>query len=178
MDEGPGAEARMRRRKFLKWISGLGAALAAALVSGPAAAAFVSPGFRKPAKKDWISIADDISTIDIGVPVKLDFVEATSDAWVESRAIRTVWVYTDDGEAFTAFSGVCTHLGCSYSYDATDKQYHCPCHHGLFDVKTGAVLGGPPPRPLDSLPVRVTEDGALEILFQTFRTGVPAKIQV
>ena len=177
-DEKLVAESPIRRRKFLKWISGIGAALAAALVGGPAAAAFVSPALKKPAKKNWISVADDVSTIDIGVPVKVDFVEATSDAWVESRALRTVWLYTEDGEAFTAFSGVCTHLGCSFTYDAADKRYHCPCHHGLFDVKTGAVLGGPPPRPLDSLPVRVTEDGVVQIVHQSFRTGISAKIEV
>lgn len=177
-DEGPGNESLMRRRRFLKWISAIGAGLAAALVGAPAAASFVSPAFKKPAKKNWISVSDDVSTIDIGVPVKVDFVESTSDAWVESRALRTVWLYTDDGETFTAFSGVCTHLGCSFTYDQADKRYHCPCHHGLFDVKTGAVLGGPPPRPLDSLPVRVTEDGAVQILHQTFRTGIPAKIEV
>jgi Rieske Fe-S protein len=25
---------------------------------------------------------------------------------------------------------------------------HCPCHEGYFDLKTGRVLAGPPPRPL------------------------------
>ena len=170
------ADSPIRRRRFLKWMSGIGAGLAALVVGAPAAAAFFSPALKKPVKKDWITVADDVSTLDIGMPIKVDFVDASNDAWVESRALRSVWLRTDDGEKFTAFSGVCTHLGCSIGFDADKKRYHCPCHHGLFDMKTGAVIGGPPPRPLDTLPVRV-QDGTVQVLYETFRTGVSAKIE-
>ena len=165
------------RRRFLKWVSGIGAALTALVFGTPAASAFFAPALKRPARRGWTKVADDVSTLDVGVPIKVDFVEATNDAWVESRALRTVWLYTEDGEKFSAFSGVCTHLGCSFSYDADKKQYHCPCHHGLFDVKTGAVLGGPPPRPLDTLPVRV-ENGEVHVQYKTFRTGVAEKVEV
>jgi Rieske Fe-S protein len=37
------------------------------------------------------------------------------------------------------------------------------------------VLGGPPPRPLDTLPVKV-EDGVLYAEYQDFRLGVPDKV--
>jgi menaquinol-cytochrome c reductase iron-sulfur subunit len=167
----------MRRRRFLKWMSGIGAALAGLIVGVPAAAAFLSPALKKSVKKNWITVADDVSTLDIGVPIKVDFVEAANDAWVESRALRTVWLYTEDGEKFTAYSGVCTHLGCGFGFDADNKRYHCPCHHGLFDMKTGAVIGGPPPRPLDTLPVRV-ENGEVQVLHQQFRAGISAKVEV
>jgi len=166
----------IHRRRFLRWMSGIGAVLSAAIIGGPAISAFFSPAFKKPVKKNWITVADDVSTLDIGVPIKVDFVEAANDAWVESRTLRSVWLYTDDGEKFTAFSGVCTHLGCSYSFDAKDDRYHCPCHHGLFEKKTGAVIGGPPPRPLDTLPVRV-ENGEVQVLYQLFRTGVAQKVE-
>lgn len=169
--------SKMRRRQFLKWLSGLGAALTAVAVGVPAALGFVSPSLRKVTTKKWTKVADDVSTLDIGVPIKVDFIEPVSDAWVETRALRTVWLYTDDGEKFTAFSGVCTHLGCSFGFDAEKKQYHCPCHHGLFETKTGAVIGGPPPRPLDTLPVKV-ENGEVHVLYQSFRAGVPGKVEV
>ena len=59
-----------------------------------------------------------------------------------------------------------------------DKNvFACPCHTGFFDIKTGAVLGGPPPRQLDRLDVRV-EDGALFARYQDFRLGVPEKAEV
>jgi menaquinol-cytochrome c reductase iron-sulfur subunit len=111
------------------------------------------------------------------MPVKVDFVEAMNDAWVEERALRSVWLYTEDGESFIAWNGTCTHLACSYGFDADKKIFHCPCHHGLFDVKTGKVLGGPPPRPLDSLEVRIVE-GELQVLYKNFRAGIPQKVEV
>lgn len=176
MSEPTLTNPRLRRRRFLRWMSGLGATLAAFIVGVPAAAAFFSPALTKPAKKKWITVADDVSTLDVGVPIKVDFVEAANDAWVESRALRSVWLYTEDGEKFTAFSGVCTHLGCGFAFDADKKRYDCPCHHGLFDIKTGAVIGGPPPRPLDTLPVRVV-DGEVQVLYQQFRAGISAKVE-
>ena len=167
---------KLHRRRFLRWASALGAALSAAMVGIPSLAAFFTPGFARPRPKAWLKVAD-ADKLDIGTPVKVDFVEEVNDAWVESRALRTVWLYTDDGESFTAFSGVCTHLGCSFALDTERDIYDCPCHHGLFDVRTGAVLGGPPPRPLDSLPVKV-EEGGVYIQHQLFRTGVPEKVEI
>jgi Rieske Fe-S protein len=73
------------------------------------------------------------------------------------------------------YNGRCTHLGCNYSLDAEKKVFRCPCHTGFFDLKTGAVLGGPPPRPLDTLPVKV-EDGVLYAEYQDFRLGVADKV--
>jgi menaquinol-cytochrome c reductase iron-sulfur subunit len=165
------------RRRFLGWMSAIGAALTAVIVGAPSAVALFSPALKRPIKKPWITVADDVSTVDIGTPIKIDFVEAANDAWVESRSLRTVWLYTEDGEKFTAYSGVCTHLGCSYAFDVEQKRYHCPCHHGLFDMKTGAVMGGPPPRPLDTLPLRV-ENGEVQVQYQTFRTGIPEKVEI
>jgi Rieske Fe-S protein len=146
-------------------------------VGVPAAAAFLSPGFKRPSKKDWVKVADDVATLDVGTPIKVDFVEASRDAWVENRALRTVWLYTEDGETFTAYSGTCTHLGCSFGYDKDRNIFACPCHRGMFDVKTGKVLGGPPPRPLDTLPVKV-ENGEVHVMYETFRTGIEEKVAV
>ncbi len=171
----PTATAKVTRRRFLKLASAVSALLSGIFIAVPSLRAFLSPAFARPKKSVWVKVAE-ADLVDIATPVKADFVEVTNDAWVESRTLRTVWLYTEDGEAFTAYSGVCTHLGCSVGFDAAKKQYHCPCHHGLFDIKTGAVLGGPPPRPLDKLPVKV-EDGAVHVMYQTFRTGVAGKVQ-
>lgn len=60
-----------------------------------------------------------------------------------------------------AYSAVCTHLGCQVNYKADDKTLLCPCHSGLYDPKAGCkVIGGPPPRALPQLPIKV-EDGRL-----------------
>lgn len=62
---------------------------------------------------------------------------------------------TDQGVA--AFSAICTHLGCTVSQWLADKKaFLCPCHKGIYDPRHGAkVIGGPPPRPLPMLPVKV-----------------------
>ena len=49
---------------------------------------------------------------------------------------------------FVAFSQKCTHLSCAVIPRPHEGVFHCPCHEGLFDLRTGAVIAGPPPRPL------------------------------
>ena len=59
--------------------------------------------------------------------------------------------------AFAAFSAVCTHLGCVIKWQPAEQEFLCPCHAGRFSA-TGQVLGGPPPAPLEELPVTLTGD--------------------
>ncbi|MDO3380149.1 ubiquinol-cytochrome c reductase iron-sulfur subunit [Geoalkalibacter halelectricus] len=61
---------------------------------------------------------------------------------------------------FTAFSAVCTHLGCVVQWQAAEQRFLCPCHAGLFSAD-GAVIGGPPPRPLERLAVSLRDDRIL-----------------
>ena len=57
-----------------------------------------------------------------------------------------------------AFSQKCTHLGCVVYFDDDEDRWHCPCHEGNFDARTGAVLSGPPTRPLGRIEVEVRGD--------------------
>lgn len=65
------------------------------------------------------------------------------------------WMVHPSGNTFVAFSAVCTHAGCSVQYDPPSVQFVCPCHGGVFDARTGSVRSGPPPAPLQRIPVRV-----------------------
>ena len=56
-----------------------------------------------------------------------------------------------------AFSAICTHLACIYHWEDDKNRFHCPCHHGMFDID-GKVLSGPPPRPLDRIETVVRGD--------------------
>lgn len=78
-------------------MSGIGTALTGLIVGVPAATAFLSPAFKKPVKKECLTVADDVDTLDIGTPIKVDFVDASNDAWVESRPMRSVWFRTEGG---------------------------------------------------------------------------------
>ena len=60
------------------------------------------------------------------------------------------------GGDFVAYKQRCTHLSCPVHYSAEQNKLLCPCHHGAFDAKTGAVLAGPPPRPLPQIVLEIT----------------------
>ena len=175
MTMGPGEVARAGRRAFLRWATAIGGMLSAALAGVPALRAFLSPVFERRREEKWIRLGE-VDAFDLETPTKVDFVDSVKDAWVETRRLRSVWVYTEDGEQFTVYNGRCTHLGCNFSFDEEKNVFACPCHTGFFDIKGGAVLGGPPPRGLDRLDVRV-KDGALHARYQDFRLGVPDKVE-
>ncbi len=56
-----------------------------------------------------------------------------------------------------ALSMVCTHLGCSVAWNASQRVFRCPCHDGAFD-EFGDVTAGPPPLPLERLAVKTVGD--------------------
>lgn len=62
-------------------------------------------------------------------------------------------------ESIRAFSLICTHLGCQVQWQAGKEAFYCPCHEGRYD-RFGEVIAGPPPVPLEQLPVR-TESGTI-----------------
>ena len=60
-----------------------------------------------------------------------------------------------------AFSQKCTHLGCVVYYEHDQQRWHCPCHEGNFDARTGTVLSGPPTRPLGRIDLEIRDDGMI-----------------
>jgi Rieske Fe-S protein len=62
-----------------------------------------------------------------------------------------------DDTTVVAFSQKCTHLGCVVFYEAEEDRWHCPCHEGVFDTRSGVVISGPPPRPLGRIDVEVRD---------------------
>lgn len=61
---------------------------------------------------------------------------------------------------FIALSAVCTHLGCIVQWEEAEGEFLCPCHAGRFSAD-GSVISGPPPKPLESLPVALEGDQIL-----------------
>lgn len=59
-----------------------------------------------------------------------------------------------EGEELTAFSPLCTHLGCLVKWNNIEKEFVCVCHGGKFDMD-GKVIAGPPPKPLERLPLDI-----------------------
>jgi len=65
-----------------------------------------------------------------------------------------ILVRTSDGEYY-AYGQKCTHLACPVYFAKEKERLECPCHEGGFDARTGNVLYGPPPRPLDKVKIEV-----------------------
>jgi Rieske Fe-S protein len=62
-----------------------------------------------------------------------------------------------DKEGVTAFSLICTHLGCTVQWREGKQEFYCPCHDGVFD-RNGDVVSGPPPMPLEQLQAKIVGD--------------------
>lgn len=62
---------------------------------------------------------------------------------------------------FEAYSQKCTHLACPVIPEFEENKFHCPCHHGEFDLRTGEPLAGPPRRPLPKVCLELQDDGTL-----------------
>jgi Rieske Fe-S protein len=112
-----------------------------------------SPGTSTPSRQ-WrraVSIFD----LPPSQPMAAVLVDRTDDGWYATSKQQVVFI-DREGEGYRALSATCQHLGCRVHFDVAKQQYLCPCHGGVYD-RQGRVLAGPPPRPLQTLKVRVNE---------------------
>ena len=65
-----------------------------------------------------------------------------------------------DENTFLAYDQQCTHLTCPVIPKVAAGRFHCPCHEGSFDMRTGQPLAGPPRRALRRVRLE-TRDGVL-----------------
>ena len=164
------------RRTFLKYISLVGGAVSATLLGIPVIRSFVSPAFRRLRHEVWVEIGP-IDDLEIALAVRKEFPLTVTDAWFERRVITSVWYYSDDGENYNVYNGACTHLACAFGLDNDGSVFLCPCHRGVYEIASGAVLEGPPPRPLDTMATRV-DNGILFAKLEVFRPGISDKVAI
>jgi len=115
-----------------------------------------------------------IGDINENEPVKLIFTSGIQEGYFSTSVERSVWVVKLAGE-LRVYSPICPHLGCEYSWSDTDREFDCPCHASIFSID-GLVLGGPAPRPLDTLNFKI-EDNTLFVQYENFRAGTPEKVR-
>ena len=66
-----------------------------------------------------------------------------------------------DEKTHVAFAQKCTHLCCPVIPEVDKNEFHCPCHHGSFDLKTGEPTAGPPRSALAKVQVEILSDGSI-----------------
>jgi len=164
------------RRSFLGYIIAAVAGFVSTVMAAVTGGFVVSPALATRKQEGWVKLGP-VSEFKPGQPRNVEFSALRKDGWMEQTVQRVVWVSTQDGENFTVWNARCTHLGCLIYWDDKDRKLKSPCHGGVFDPVDGRVLAGPPPRPLDTLPVKV-EDGYLYCIYKDFRLGIPEKVEV
>jgi cytochrome b6-f complex iron-sulfur subunit/menaquinol-cytochrome c reductase iron-sulfur subunit len=147
----------------------LGGAALGCAVAAPAAVFVVAPVRRGGgATERWVRTLP-LDQLREGEPKKVSIVADQRDAWTLAKDVDlgAVWLVRR-GDAVSAFSAVCPHLGCSVNA-LTDGTFACPCHTSAF-AADGARMAGPAPRGMDPLAVRV-DDGVVSVDFRRFRIG-------
>lgn len=103
-----------------------------------------------------ISLEDAAATM----PANVD-VGATSAVPVKGGRIFTVKgkpvVVTQPRKGvFKAFTGVCTHQGCTVN-KVNKNLISCPCHGASFNANSGQPVAGPARGPLKAVPIRIVK---------------------
>jgi menaquinol-cytochrome c reductase iron-sulfur subunit len=173
---GPAAaeDQTLDRRGFLKAAAGLLGGLVGLVLAVPLVGTLVGSLYAR-GKVPYAKVGS-IAALPIGRPVSLRFAYQSRDAFMADSGMRDVWVIRHSASDITVFSPICPHLSCHYDWDAQAQQFRCPCHGSLFSLD-GKVLGGPAPRPLDTLPYKIEGDELL-VEWQRFQPGVARKIAV
>ena len=132
------------RRKFLTGALGALGAVAAGIAAYPLFR-FLSP---KPTDREKGGVTITRAQVGVGQAYFFQF-----------RGHPAVVLQRSPG-VFVAFSAVCTHLGCVVRWLPEKGEFLCPCHAGHYS-SDGKVLGGPPPKPLQAIPIAISGNNLL-----------------
>lgn len=167
------------RRQFMAYGTGIIGAVIASIVGVPIINYFISPALGRSqatAESVWKELGV-ISQFPVGVPTKVEYSLTQKIGWEVVETKRAVWVVNQGDSKVTVYNNRCTHLGCAVYHDEKANTLNSPCHGGVFRVSDGKVMEGPPPRALDTMPVKV-ENGRISIVYKDFRVGITEKIEL
>lgn len=167
-------EDGISRRRFFQRVIGFLSALATLTLAIPFIAALIGPALEK--RKTHFAKVAALDSLPLGEPVDVKYADLSTDAFMSHSSTYSVWIIKHSPTKATAFSPICPHLGCGFNWDAQARRFACPCHGSVWTID-GRVIGGPSPRPLDTLPTKI-QNGELYVELLRFKTGIPQKIGV
>ena len=150
------------RRTFLRLLTGVFGAVAAAALSVPLVGYFF--GVRKRGVF-WVDLGP-VADFPLNATRRLDFNNPMRQPWDGVTALTGVYARyqgknDQNDDEFLVLSVNCAHLGCPVSWFQQSGLFMCPCHGGVY-YADGAHASGPPPRGMFHCEWRVQE-GRLEI---------------
>ncbi|MEI8371980.1 MAG: Rieske (2Fe-2S) protein [Planctomycetota bacterium] len=168
------------RRGFLAKLTALGlGAIALAVPTLSALAAFLNPWRQKSATGKWVRVAS-LATLPVaGPPQRCPVIDDRTDAWngYPAEAVGAIFLCQVSENNFLALQTICPHNGGCISYDPEKKNFYCPAHGALFD-RQGLRLDAKSisPRDLDTLEVEIRDGTEVWVKFKKFQDGTSRKI--
>jgi menaquinol-cytochrome c reductase iron-sulfur subunit len=153
------------RRDFITLATATVGTIIGAVIGLPAIAYLIDPALKVIKSDAWIPLGK-LETFEVGKPTLVSFTRSKVNGWEKTVTSHGVFVIKKSDTNILVLSNKCTHLGCSVSWKADRQEFICPCHDAQFALD-GKVMGGPPPRPLDSYSgdrLKVA-DGVLQLHF-------------
>lgn len=102
------------------------------------------------------AIFEPSSVFRIGSPN--DYALGVDTKWQQQYRI---WVTKTSDRLFVIYA-VCTHLGCTPDWKASENKFKCPCHGSGYDSE-GINFEGPAPRPMDRAHVEIDAEGQIVV---------------
>jgi cytochrome b6-f complex iron-sulfur subunit len=96
------------------------------------------------------------TTFRIGYPADFGFGVDT-----KFQNAHRIWVVRNTEGVFVIYA-VCTHLGCTPDWKASENKFKCPCHGSGYDPE-GVNFEGPAPRPMDRAHVELDPEGQIVV---------------
>ncbi len=196
-----GEEACRSRRAFMaKSVALLATAIGVSLVVP--IGGYIMAAATTPVTDNWRNLGVKLQDLPLDEPVQESFRAVSVSGWMRVPEERSVWLIRHSGAAdpwsesedqkknldsplekndsdprLTVLSPICPHLGCEPQWHKGQKLFICPCHHSIYQLN-GNRIGGPAPRPMDQLPVRIAPDGSISVIYEQFAIGIAAKVRL
>ncbi|MFH1184102.1 MAG: ubiquinol-cytochrome c reductase iron-sulfur subunit [Chloroflexota bacterium] len=161
------ADKEISRRDFIKVTTGIVGGLIGAALGVPAIAYLLDPSFEAGAREGWVPVGN-VADMQISKPYPFSFTRVQVNGWERTSTSRGGFAIrrSENPGDILILNSRCTHLACTVNWQESTQAFVCPCHDAQFSME-GAVLSGPPPRPLDRYDgFRITDTGVLEIFFK------------
>ncbi|MDP6490402.1 MAG: ubiquinol-cytochrome c reductase iron-sulfur subunit [Kiritimatiellia bacterium] len=144
--DGPNSRESVSRRGFMSWLVVGWATFAAGLGGlGAIMMRFLAPNvLYEPQQTFRAGAASEYAPGEV------------STRW---KAKYGIWIVRLE-DRIVALSTICTHLGCTPNWLASEQKFKCPCHGSAFRAN-GINFEGPAPRPLERHKITLDDEGVM-----------------